>query len=68
MLHYHDGHADFPHGAGPSEAGYYFYFHGVVAPEPLGPFRSPEEARSAAYHYAQFLTECQADEQADEAQ
>ena len=62
MLHFHDGHRDFPHGAGPSEAGWYFYCDGVHN-EPLGPFRSPEEARSAAYHWNQLQVEWMEDEQ-----
>jgi hypothetical protein len=35
-LHYHDGKADFPHGAGPSEKGWYAY--GPHYNEPDGPF------------------------------
>ena len=51
FLHFHDGVSDFPHGAGPSEPGWYAYPDGISVPEPLGPFGSESQARSAAYHF-----------------
>jgi len=44
---YHDGQADFPHGAGPSDEGWYFYPEGI-APEPYGPFETEGEAQYLA--------------------
>ncbi len=44
MIHYHDGIHDFPHGAGPSEKGYYYYPHGDLSAEPLGPYVTEAEA------------------------
>jgi hypothetical protein len=43
MIHYHNGIDDFPHGAGPSEIGWYVYPNGI-RPEPTGPFSSYEAA------------------------
>ena len=44
MLFYHDGVLDFPHGAGPSEAGWYFYTRDdLFRPgpcEPVGPYET----------------------------
>jgi hypothetical protein len=58
MLYFHDGHSDFPHGAGASDPGWYFYPDGDTSrPEPLGPFDSAAAATSAGYHFAQFYTE-----------
>jgi hypothetical protein len=54
MLHFHDGVSDFPHGAGPSDSGWYFYPDGVISPEPLGPFPTSLAARSAGYHFAEL--------------
>ena len=42
MAYYHDGKEDFPHGAGPSEEGWYHYLD-----EPIGPFNSQEGAITA---------------------
>jgi len=44
MVYYHDGVQDFPHGAGPSEVGFYYYPFGVVSSEPLGPYATEAEA------------------------
>lgn len=37
LFHYHDGDADFPHGAGASEIGWYVY-DGLDCDEPSGPY------------------------------
>jgi hypothetical protein len=44
MIHYHDGVHDFPHGAGPSEVGYYYYPFADLSAEPLGPYVTEAEA------------------------
>jgi hypothetical protein len=54
MPHFHDGVSDFPHGAGPSDPGWYWYPDGLDQPEPLGPFPSEAAARSAGYHFAEL--------------
>lgn len=48
QLHYHDGQADFPHGAGASEPGWYVYETEDLSDEPSGPFPT----REAAYAWA----------------
>jgi hypothetical protein len=53
LLHFHDGVSDFPRGAGPSDPGWYCYPDGV-APEPLGPFVSESQARSAGFHFSEL--------------
>ena len=60
LIHFHDGVADFPHGAGPSEQGWYAYRGAVVGPEPLGPFPTPSAAISANYHYDKLCAEMEA--------
>lgn len=54
MPFFHDGVSDFPHGAGPSDAGWYFYVDGVPHPEPLGPFFTRSAAVSTGYHYSEL--------------
>jgi hypothetical protein len=40
---YHDGRSDFPHGAGPSEEGWYFYLNSDMKSQPNGPYRTKSE-------------------------
>jgi len=53
MLYWHDGKKDFPHGAGPSEEGWYYYPEKNMKVEPNGPYATEEEALMS-YHY-QFV-------------
>jgi hypothetical protein len=46
----HDGKADFPHGAGPSDEGWYVYPDGDLSHQPNGPYYSEEEAECAAVY------------------
>lgn len=48
LYHYHDGVADFPHGAGASEVGWYVY-RSFEDQEPSGPYRTIAEAITAAF-------------------
>lgn len=43
-IHYHNGEADFPHGAGASDEGYYVYPAFPMRDEPDGPFDTLTEA------------------------
>jgi len=46
MLFFHDGLSDFPHGAGPSGAGWYVYPFGDTSVPPNGPYSSEADARA----------------------
>jgi len=47
-LHFHDGRSDFPHGAGPSERGWYVYHGDPGYAPPNGPYATKDEAEKAA--------------------
>jgi len=49
VIFYHDGLTDFPHGAGPSEPGWYYYNSIPESRyvEPSGPFTTFEDAQAA---------------------
>jgi hypothetical protein len=46
MLYFHDGLSDFPHGAGPSDSGWYCYPFGDTSVPPNGPYASEADARA----------------------
>jgi hypothetical protein len=47
IIHYHTGRDDFPHGAGPSEPGWYYYPDGNTSSPPNGPYPTKDAMESA---------------------